>query len=258
MEEQKKDVILETTEDAIRMGKTLLRTARSASIATLDPESGRPVCTRVGMSTMIDGTPTILISAMTAHAKGLRHDPRCSLLIGEPGRGDPLAHARMTVQCTGVEIERGSPEEEGIASRYLAHSPKAKLYVGLGDFRFFRLDVESVSLNGGFGRAYNLKRDEILSLGSVNADLAAMESGAVEHMNEDHFEAVSLYARHYCKAPDGNWKMLGLDADGIDLANGDDLRRVFFPQPIREMADMRGLLVRMATEARQALGEVAA
>ena len=162
MTEPGKAVLLETTGEAVALARRLIRTARHGVIATLDPKSGRPIATRVGLATDAAGTPVILVSALAAHTPALRADPRCSLLIGEPGKGDPLAHPRITLHCDAREIERGNPEEARIAARYLAHNPKAELYAGLGDFRYFRLEPLAASLNAGFGKAYALSADEVL------------------------------------------------------------------------------------------------
>lgn len=162
MAEADKAVILETTGEAISLAKDLIRAARHAVIATLDPESGRPVATRVGLATDIDGVPIILVSALAAHTPGLRADPRCSLLIGEPGKGDPLAHPRITLNCDAREIGRDSAAQARIAARYLAHNPKAELYAGLPDFRYFRLQPVGASLNAGFGKAFALAAADIL------------------------------------------------------------------------------------------------
>ena len=71
-----------------------------------------------------------------------------------------------------MEIAPGSPEAERVGNRYPAHQPKARLYAGLGDFRYFRLEPESASLNGGFGRAYALAGADVLTLSPANAALA--------------------------------------------------------------------------------------
>lgn len=162
MVEKRKSVVLETTDEAVTLARTLIRAARYGAIATLDPASGRPVVTRVGLGTDADGAPTILVSALAAHTPALRADPRCSLLVGEPGKGDPLAHPRLTLHCDAREIDHGSDEEIRIAGRYLAANPKAALYAGLGDFRYFRLEPLSASLNAGFGRAYALSAADVL------------------------------------------------------------------------------------------------
>nr|WP_281411338.1 HugZ family protein [Phyllobacterium endophyticum] len=243
----------EIDDSAIRLARTLMRTARHGVIATLDPQSGAPVATRVGVSTDHDGAPVILVSALAAHTPALIADPRCSLLIGDPGKGDPLAHPRMTITAKARDIARGSPEHARIEWRYLSHLPKAKLYAGLGDFRFFRLEPNDTKLNGGFGRAYRLNPSDWLSLSPANDELAAAEKAAVDHMNEDHADAIGLYARYFAKAPEGKWRMTGIDADGFDLADGDDVLRIFFNEPLTSAKDMHMTLVRMAGEAREVL-----
>lgn len=252
-DDKPKDVILETTADAIRLAKTLMRTARCGAIATLDPETGWPTATRVGVSTDFDGAPTILISRLAAHTKALLKDARCSLLVGAPGKGDPLAHARVSLACEAREIVPESEEAKRIANRYLCHQPKAQLYAGLGDFRFFRLEPKSASLNGGFGKAYALTAKDVLNLNPANDELAMTEPGAVEHMNDDHAEAVGLYAEHFAKAEPGRWRLVGVDAEGLDLVDGDDVRRVWFDTELTSSKDMHMTLVRMAGEARRAL-----
>ncbi|PSH64533.1 HugZ family protein [Phyllobacterium sophorae] len=251
---ENKDVLREIDDGAIRLARTLLRTARHAVIATLDPQTGDPIATRVGLSTDHDGAPIILVSALAAHTPALLADPRCSLLVGEPGKGDPLASPRMTMSARAREISRDAPEHARIEWRYLSHLPKSKLYVSLGDFRFFRLEPDHVRLNGGFGRAYQLAASEWLSLSPANDELAAAEKSAVEHMNRDHADAIALYARFFARAADSNWRLTGIDADGFDLADGDDVLRIFFPEPLTSAKDMHMTLVRMAGEARAGLG----
>lgn len=254
MDDKPKDVIRETDAQAIRLAKTLVRTARFGALAVLDPESGAPLASRVGVATDADGTPLILVSHLAAHTKALLADPRCSLLVGEPGKGDPLAHPRITLACRALKLEPESPERERAERRYLNRNTKAKLYVGLGDFSFFRLEVDGASLNGGFGRAYLLSRNDLIVDGPVVEQLAEAEQRAVDHMNNDHLDAIANYARYFAKAEGAGWVMTGIDADGFDLAAGDVSRRVFFPSPLKDARDMRVTLVDMAKEAREGLG----
>jgi len=249
---EKKDVIRQTDATAIRLARTLLRTARFGAIAVIEPGTGAPYASRVGVATDLDGTPLILISGLSAHTGALTADPRCSLLLGEPGKGDALAHPRISIACRARRLDRGTPEHGRAERRYVNRNPKAKLYVGLGDFSFFRLEVERASLNGGFGKAYLLDRADLLVEGPVTEALATAEQGAVDHMNADHRDAVEAYARHYGNAAGGGWTLAGVDAEGIDLLCGDDSRRIFFPQPLVAAEDLRRVLVEMARTARDA------
>ena len=253
--EKKKDVIRETDAEAIRLAKTLIRTARYGAIAVLDPETGAPLASRVGTATDIDGAPLILVSMLSAHTKALIADSRCSLLVGEPGKGDPLAHPRITISCKALQLQRGTAERTRAERRYLNRHPKAKLYVGLGDFHFFRLEPERASLNGGFGKAYLLGRAELVTEDTVAEDLAGSEQSAIDHMNSDHADAISIYARAFCGAAEADWRITGIDADGLDLAVGDETRRLFFPEPLTDARNLRKVLVELAAEGRRKLAE---
>jgi len=257
MNDKPKDVLRETDADAIRQARGLIRSARYGAIATLDPADGSPIATRTATATDIDGAPLILVSGLSAHTGALDADPRCSLLVGEPGKGDPLAHPRISVACRAQRLERGSEAQLRAARRYLARHPKAKLYADLPDFGYFRLEPRSASLNGGFGKAYALTREHLLSAPDIAAALAQAEAGAVEHMNEDHADAINVYAQAYAGAPEGKWRLTGIDPEGIDLSHGDDVRRIFFPAPLTEVSQMRVALVDMAKSGRQKLQESA-
>lgn len=251
-EDGPRSVIRETDAEAIRLAKTLIRSARHGALAVLEPGTGAPLASRVATATDMDGAPLILISGLSAHTGALIADPRCSLLLGEPGKGDPLAHPRITLACEATQLERGGAEEARARRRYLNRHPKAKLYVDLGDFAFFRLDMLRASLNGGFGRAYLLDRAELVTDSPASGTLAAAEQGAIDHMNADHRDAIALYARHFVRAVEGDWILTGIDADGIDIASGDACRRIFFPEPLADASRMREALVAMAREARAA------
>ena len=173
------------------------------------------------------------------------------------GKGDPLAHPRMSIACRAQRLERGTPEHERAERRYLNRNPKASLYAGLGDFSIFRLEPQGASLNGGFGKAYVLERSDLLVEGSVTEALAASEQGALDHMNADHRDAIQAYAHHYAKARGDGWMLAGIDAEGMDLLAGDEARRVFFPQPLAAAQDLRKVLVEMARAARDAGAAVA-
>ena len=219
--EKTKDVIRPTDAEAVALAKRLVRTARHGTIAVLEAGTGLPFASRVGVSTARDGAPQIFVSGLSQHTQALAADPRCSLLLGEPGKGDPLAHPRVTLICEAVAVERGGPAHEAALARHLLRHPKAKLYAGLGDFQFFRLEPSRASLNGGFGKAYLLTRADLLApvgdpaLDGLERDLAAaFESGAPA--------ALEIMAR----LGPGAWRFAGIDAEGVDFVGTDSLVRL--------------------------------
>lgn len=247
-----KDVLRETDDEAVALARRLVRSARYGALATLEPGDGAPHASRVAVATDGDGAPVILISQLSAHRAALDADQRCSLLLGEPGKGDPLAHPRISVACRARQIPRDGQEGTRIRRRYLARHPKAALYADFADFAFFRLEPLKAGLNGGFGRAYALERRHLLLDGPIVDALADAEEGAIAHMNADHQDAVALYARHFARAREGNWRISGIDAEGIDIFEGDETIRVAFALPLMEVGELRRVLVEMAREARNA------
>jgi putative heme iron utilization protein len=252
-----KDVLRATDAEAIRLAKTLLRASRHGALAAIDSNDGSPIASRVGVATDTDGSPLILVSGLAAHTAAIVADPRCSLLLGDPGKGDPLAHPRITLACKAIRYTRDTGDWAQAERRYLNKNPEAKLYVGLGDFAFFRLEIEKASLNGGFGKAYALTRDDLLSAGPAE-EFARSEQSAVDHMNGDHADAIANYAMHFGGEDNGDWRMTGYDADGMDLAQGDRVLRIFFPEPLTAPRDAHMKMVEMAKQARVALGDRAA
>jgi putative heme iron utilization protein len=156
-----KSVIRPTDEASLALARQLVRAAKYAALGVLDPDAGFPLVSRALVGTDIDGCPVILISALAAHTKALLADCRCSLLCGEPGKGDPLAWPRITLLCEAERVESGSESDVRIRGRFLRLHPKAKLYAGFSDFAFFRLVPRSANLNGGFGKAYIISGDAL-------------------------------------------------------------------------------------------------
>jgi putative heme iron utilization protein len=231
--------------DAAGLAKTLLRTARSGALATNDPQSGFPLTTLVNVATDVDGAPILLLSGLSLHTRNLAADGRASLLLAETGKGDPLAHPRLSLvgRCTRVEDARAR-------RRFLAKHPKSQLYVQLPDFGFWRMELAAVHLNGGFGRAAAVAPADVLTAIDDAGALIEAEPSILAHMNEDHADAVRLYATRLARAPDGRWSVTGCDPEGLDLACGDETARVTFPQRLTTPADLRKSLKEMAEQAR--------
>jgi len=160
----KPSVIRETDEDSRVLARNLVHTSAHAALAVIDPETGFPSVSRVLIAVDADGAPLILVSGLSAHTKALMKDPRASMLFGEPGKGDPLAHPRLTVRCSAQRIDRQGDTHERIRMRFLDRHPKSKLYIDFPDFCFFRLIPLDASLNGGFGRAYILSAEDLMTL----------------------------------------------------------------------------------------------
>jgi heme iron utilization protein len=236
--------------DAAAAAKVLLRTTRAGALATIDRNTGHPFGSLVNVATDIDGSPLILISRLSTHTANLEHDKRASLLLASVGRGDPLAHPRLTVLGDFAPIAREDPNAARLRRRFLARHPKSELYAGFADFSFWRLAVVSAHLNAGFARAADLKAAELITDLADAENLIEAEAGAVAHMNEDHAQALRLYATKLLGADDGSWRLTGLDPEGLDLAQGDATLRLQFSQRVTTADALRKVLVDLAAQAR--------
>jgi putative heme iron utilization protein len=231
--------------DAVGVAKDLLRSVRAGALATLDRAGGFPFASLVTVATDHDGSPLLLMSRLSSHTRNLEADARASILLARGGKGDPLAHPRLTVIG---RAERTT--DERARRRFLARQSKAALYAGFGDFSFWRLTVEAAHLNGGFARARDLAAGEVLTDLAGGEELLEVEASAIEHMNADHREALALYAEKLAGAPKAAWRATGLDPEGLDLMAGDRAVRVPFGRRITGAGELRRRLKQMADAAR--------
>ena len=232
------------------VAKSLLRTTRTGTLATLDRNSGHPFASLVNVATDADGAPLILVSGLATHTANLECDGRASLLLAEIGKGDALAHPRLTVLGTFVPVARDGADEPRIRRRFLARHPKSELYAGFGDFAFWRMAVVSAHLNGGFARAADLTAADVLTDVSDAQALIDAEADAIAHMNADHAEACRLYATKLLGATDGEWRCVGIDPGGLELQQGRNALRLFFPQRVTAPGPLRAVLKQLAEQAR--------
>lgn len=236
--------------EPVAVAKGLLRSTRPATLGSIDRNTGHPFTSLVTAGTDVDGSPAIMLSRLATHTANLEMDGRASLLLAQIGKGDPQAYPRLTVIGTFERIARDSADDARLRRRFLARNPKAELYAGFPDFAFWRMNVISAHLNGGFARAADLKAADILTDITGADELIAAEASAVAHMNEDHADATALYATKLLGEDDGPWRIAGIDPDGVDLIAGDRTARLPFAERITGAGPMRMALVAFAKEAR--------
>lgn len=228
---QEEQTIRPTDDEARRLARVLARGSRFGALAALEPETGHPFASRVLVGNDIDGVPVMLTSTLATHTRAVLADPRCSLLVGEPGKGDPLAWPRLTILADARRVESDTESHSQIRRRFLQRHPKAALYVDFPDFAFFRLEPKSASLNGGFGKAYNILSNELKISSPANFEIATQELQILETMNSRDESVADLLVMHFFKEKTANWKITGLDAAGLEFARKEQLLRLEFKHP---------------------------
>ncbi|MBX6426399.1 MAG: HugZ family protein [Variibacter sp.] len=231
--------------DPQRAAKKLLREARTGALATLMAGTGDPYCSLVNVATAADGAPLLLLSQLAVHTKNILADPRVSLMVDERKPGDPLEGARIMLMGTAARTD--DPEAR---RRYLARQPEAAAFVDFKDFAFYRIAIKGAHLVAGFGRIVDLTVEQLLTDVRSAEGLIAAEADICAHMNEDHADALRLYATRLLGAEDGAWRCVGCDPEGLELQCGRTALRLPFAQPVHSPSELRQTLKRLAVAAR--------
>lgn len=234
--------------DPLKLARSLLRRSRQGALATLMTGNGDPYCSLVNFAAHADASPILLISRLAVHTKNILADDRVSLMLDERAAGDPLEGAR--IMLAGRAEEAKGDGAAVLRRRYLNAHPSAEAFVDFKDFSFFRIRTSGLHLVAGFGRIIDLKPEQFLTDISDAASLLEAEQGAVEHMNEDHRNAMNLYATKLLGAETADWACTGCDPDGMDMQAGSQTLRLDFPERVTSGTELRKMLVRLAGEAR--------
>ncbi len=245
VEEAAKRPNISSVKEIAAEARTMVRTALKASLGTLLQPSGHPYASLLLTASEPDGSPIFLISKLALHTKNLTGDARASLLVDATGTdADPMAGARITL------IGEARPTTSATARRrFLARHPNAG-YADFPDFSFYAFDIASAHFIGGFGRIHDLPRSDLLIDVAGAEALIDNEPGIVGHMNEDHADAIELYATRLLGGAPGAWRMTGIDPEGCDLVLGARALRLPFAARITNGEEARRELVRLVGEAR--------
>jgi heme iron utilization protein len=205
--------------------RQLLRRAKTCALSTVSHEDDTPYCSLANIATDGAGRPLLLISSLAWHTQNLEKDPRASVLVSElPSTGDALVGPRVTVLGRFEQAP-----DEGLRRRYLARHPQAGLYADFADFSFWQMEPSRVHGVAGFGRIETLSAEAVFV---SSPDLDVLEASAIAHMNNDHLDAVQLYATRLLKAEPGDWRVVAIDPDGCDLGAGEQSLRLEFQEPV--------------------------
>jgi putative heme iron utilization protein len=228
-----------TKEQVTDLGFTLRMLARSvrvASLASVD-QAGEPFASLVTPAFSADFQALLLLSGLSDHTKHLRATGRAALLVvGEKTEANPQTAPRVTFSCAAAPID-----EPALKARYLAIHPYAALYAGFGDFALWRLTPHDAHYVGGFGIARGVAASKFQPDAESCASIAAAEAEILAHCNDHHADALAAIA-----GTPGAWRMVALDIDGFDLAQGEMVRRIAFPAPVASANAVRAALIHLA------------
>jgi putative heme iron utilization protein len=227
------------------VARRLIRTGRMATLATLDIETaGGPYASLTLTACGQDAAPLLLLSDLARHSRNIAADDRVSLLFAKSNR-EAISQGRSSV------IGRARLcDDPLLKNRFLTHHASTRSFAQFTDFKLYRVEVDSVHFVGGFGNIHTFDRAEIMFDTAAMGDLATAETEIIEHMNTNHSESVNLYAHNLVGRPGMDWRLTGIDPEGIDLGRNDADARLDFDQVVSNPEEARAALVNLAHAAR--------
>jgi putative heme iron utilization protein len=187
------------------------------------------------------GRPIVLISHLAEHTHNVEADPRVSFIVCASGP-DLQAQPRVTVLGTA----RPPTSPEVIAARYLRFYPDHEQYLQIGGFRFFVVEPAQVRFIQGFGGLHWIAGEHYVA----GNPLEAAEADILQHMNEDHPDALRDYCRHVHGVTPRRAEMVGIDGDGFDVRADGTLLRIAFTEPVVNPGQVRAALIALANASR--------
>jgi putative heme iron utilization protein len=226
-----------------RQARELFRAARSGVLSSHSIKfPGYPYGSALPHVADHWGRPVILISHLAEHTHNVEADRRVSFLVSDAGP-DLQASSRAALLGGAHPIE----DDEVIRARYVRFFPEQAQYLELGGFRFWAVDPVQIRFIEGFGSLHWIAGDRYLPLPGEVPDA---EASILEHMNQDHRDALRAYCRHAYGREAERIEMIGIDCDGFDVRADDRLLRFAFEQPIATATQARAALVALARASR--------
>lgn len=113
-----------------------------------------------------NGEYQVLISTIARHARNLQEVPKVSLMLidDESKSREIFARRRLTFDATSRLVERHSPEwESTIAALKARHGELVSDLASMMDFNVFSFKPEQGLFVKGFGKAFQVSTDDLVS-----------------------------------------------------------------------------------------------
>jgi putative heme iron utilization protein len=224
--------------------RTLASIGRIGSLSTHSRKfPGFPFGSMMPFAVDALGRPVFFISSMAMHTQNLNQDAHASLLITQPDvAGDPLGAARLTLIGSAQVVDAAE-----VRDLYLANYENARHWQDYTDFAYYRLNVDGVYFIGGFGVMGWVSAADYTR--AAPDPLASAAAGILEHMNQDHADALLRIARHASEEQPDEAFMTAVDRLGfhVRLKTGDRIhgRRIAFPREVKDRNEVRAVLIEM-------------
>jgi putative heme iron utilization protein len=154
--------------ESLRELASLIRTQRIAALGTL--QDNAPMVSMVLYAAAADFTAFYIhVSQLAKHTRNLQGNSRVSLLISESEARvlDPQTVARVSILGIASRIARVDSEYEEIKSIYIKQNPQTEPNFDLHDFDMYRIDPTQARFIAGFGKIFDLGKQELSAVATI-------------------------------------------------------------------------------------------
>jgi heme iron utilization protein len=234
--------------------RALLDAERGGMLSTISKKvAGWPFGSITPYAISHEGAPILLLSEIAEHTKNVRADARASLLVRDSkALDDPQAGARATL--VGYVIPVPAPFLDSTREKYLELFPNSAGYFEVHDFTLFQIKVSQVRYIGGFGEIHWVDGGRVFGRISEDAidPLARYAPGICDHMNQDHSDALLLFAAKLGSIEAESAEMIDADSQGFDMIaiRGGNHRhlRINFPEKATTPEEARRVMVNLVRQ----------
>ncbi|MFT6032220.1 MAG: putative heme iron utilization protein [Arenicella sp.] len=241
---------------SIRNARTLLRQSELGVLSTHSKANdGFPFGSVSTYMSTVNGDAIFYISDLAQHTRNLLANNKMCLTVFSGSDGstasdeDPNAGARLSLLGEAKRVD--VCETEAIKHRFFKLYPESCAYQGTHVFEFFKLNTERVRFIGGFGDINWINKD---AWTLPTPEWLSNEENMVQHMNEDHEDAMQLMCEHLFGINPEHVEMLTLTPDGCFL-KADQGKPLFVPfeEFVHSNQEVRQQLVKLTHAARKAV-----
>lgn len=195
-----------------------------------------------------EGEIILYASDIAQHSRNMKADPKVSLCVFDAEKDDSQANARVTILGEASVIGTECKEAEDYYRLY----PQALGYKNAHDFQFYRIVPTRVRYIGGFGEIHWFKAEDWIY--PTPAWLEHRE-GMVNHMHEDHLDALALMLNHQhgLTSDTGEVRMLSAVAEGFHVEYQKRVYFITYEQACLSEQSVRPAMVKLTHAARRSV-----
>ncbi len=238
-----------STDDGAHDAFEIYLTNFAGDLATISREDSKSAGYPMGSVApfMIDytGNPVIYTAGVAEHTKNANADPRAALTIREVEKNHAI-ETGWRLCCMGDLKPVGKDEDARIRESYFRHYPNAELYEGTHSFHFYRLNLKVARVILGFGRIAWVDADALVHASPFSEE---DERAIINHMNEDHVDAMKKYLEQQRVEIAPNAKdpqMVAVNQFGVTIRYRKHLHFIRFEAEAHDAKAVREVLVKMA------------